>query len=73
MKPNKNTVVNNIVRTHLTLSYRELDAISHFFDNAYNEGTDFDRDQLIVAEKIDQFFLYYAEQSRFTKKLAELN
>ena len=65
--------MNNSDRTHLTLSYRELDAISRFFDNAYNEGTDFDRDQLLVAEKIDQFFLYYPEQSVFTEKLAELN
>jgi len=57
----------------LTLSYAELDALSHFLSDAYNAGTAFTKEQLQVAEKVDQFFLYYPEDSVFTEKLAELN
>ena len=59
--------------TYMTLSYAELDAISRFFDAAYNEGKHFDRAQLRVAERIDQHFLYNPEQSIYTEKLAELD
>ena len=64
--------MNKADNTSLTLSYAEADALCQFLAEAYNSGTAFSKEQLQVAEKIDQFFLYYAEDSIFTEKLAEL-
>ena len=56
---------------HLSFSYAELDHLLGIITDAYNSGTEFTQEQLLVAERIDQFFLYYPEQSVFTEKLAE--
>ena len=65
--------MNKATNTSLTLSYAELDALSHFLADAYNAGTAFTKEQLQVAERVDKFFLYYEEDSVYTEKLAELN
>ena len=65
--------MNKADNTSLTLSYAELDAISRFFADAYNSGTTFTKEQLLVAEKVDKFFLYYEEDSVYSEKLTELN